>query len=371
MRLFQRNHQSRSVTPVPISPIPPANFITVVRDMPGVGSTEAPSWSGRVDELLDFFTHFEELADSRYLNSAQRCNAVVRYINPTTQPLWKSFPEYETADYKAFKARIIHEYPGAEKGMQYSYDDLKRIVRAHGKSYISTENQLMEFSHEFRPVAAGLVKHGFISEYERDELFFQGLPERTRNAISHKLQFEDRNYREPPDFEKAILVGRKVLSENGFDVDKSHPRSARDLPAPPSHVKGTTSRPSKGKGKGKSRGTASRPSNAKVKGTESFGPYDDEDKHCYSNDAPQDVCTTTVRVDTGAKNCRMCGEGHSFKTCPVVRDYVNAGRIVRDGERFVTYPDGSRLHPHPDTGLLRTTIDGYYGIDTLPVYSEV
>jgi len=60
------------------------------------------------------------------------------------------------------------------------------------------------------------------------------------------------------------------------------------------------------------------------------------------------------------RGCGMCGEAHFISKCIVVEDYIRARRIVRN-DRFLIYPDGSRLHPHPSTGLLRTTIDEYYG----------
>ncbi|KIM57743.1 hypothetical protein SCLCIDRAFT_129835 [Scleroderma citrinum Foug A] len=134
--------------------------------MPGAGSKEALSFSGRAGDLLNFFTQFEDLAHSCGLTSSQQCRAVLRYIDSATKRLWISLPEYNNADYDAFKARVLDEYPGAEKGMQFTYRDLERIVLAHAESDISTESELMEFSCQFCPVATWLVKNNKLSERE-------------------------------------------------------------------------------------------------------------------------------------------------------------------------------------------------------------
>ena len=132
--------------------------------MPGAGSKEAPSFSGRAGDLLNFFTQFEDLAHSCGLTSSQQCCTVLWYINSATKWLWISLPEYNNADYDTFKARVLDEYPGAEKGMQFTYRDLERIVLAHAESDISTETELMEFSRQFCPVATWLVKNNKLSE---------------------------------------------------------------------------------------------------------------------------------------------------------------------------------------------------------------
>jgi len=164
---------------------------TSFRGMPGAGSKEAPSFSGCARDLLKFFTQFEDLANSCGLTSREQCCAVLRYIDSAMKQLWISLPEYDTADYKAFKARVIDKYPGMEKGMQYTYSDLECIVLTHTDLDISTETELMEFSRQFHPVATWLVKNNKISERERDKLFWQGLPRHIRHTILLQLQLKD------------------------------------------------------------------------------------------------------------------------------------------------------------------------------------
>ena len=192
--------------------------------MPGAGSKEAPSFSGHTGDLLDFFTQFEDLAHSCGLTSSQQCHAVLQYINSATKQLWISLPEYEDADYDAFKARVLNEYPRAEKGMQFTYRDLERIVLAHAESDISTKAELMEFLCQFFPVATWLVRNNKLSEQEQDKLFWQGLPRHIRHSISLQLQLKDPkkfDHTEHPNFEKVIKAGHIVLANDRFDIDKN------------------------------------------------------------------------------------------------------------------------------------------------------
>ena len=134
------------------------------RGMPGRTSKDAPSFSGHAKDLCDFFTQFEDLTDSCGLTTTEKCRAVLCYVDSDTRELWASFPEFETADYDDFKTRIIDEYPGADRGAQYTYHGLENIVLRHVDHDISTETEFVEYSHNFRPVATWLVKNRKISE---------------------------------------------------------------------------------------------------------------------------------------------------------------------------------------------------------------
>ncbi|KIM52198.1 hypothetical protein SCLCIDRAFT_32849 [Scleroderma citrinum Foug A] len=316
--------------------------------MPGTGSKETPSFSGHAGDLLDFFTQFEDLANSCSLTSSQQCCAVLWYIDSATKWLWISLPKYNNADYDAFKARVLDEYPGAEKGMQFTYHNLERIVLAHVESDISTETELMEFSCQFRPVATWL------------------------------LQLEDPkkfDHMEHPNFEKVIKAGCIVLANDRFNIDKNDPVTLRlcsvhDSSAPPSDDKSTPS-----------------------------CPYNNEDKYHHTSDACQEVRTKTVHFDESKALIDEVNElsccishldvhdsayakcyahllclstataeiwpppaGARPRTTPVTVSCVEDSIL----DRYLAYPDGSCIHHHHGTGLLCTTIDKCYG-NMLPV----
>ena len=127
--------------------------------MPGCISKDAPSISGHVKNLQDFFMQFEDLADSCGLTSAEKCHAVLQYINSNTKELWASFPGFEKSDFDILKTRIIDEYPGADLSAQYTHHNLENIVICYVDQDISMETEFVEYSHRFCPVAAWLVKN--------------------------------------------------------------------------------------------------------------------------------------------------------------------------------------------------------------------
>jgi len=78
--------------------------------------------------------------------------------------------------------------------------------------------------------------------------------------------------------------------------------------------------------------------------------------------------TSSTAMAPPSSNCFMCGGQHLISQCPVVEDYICAGRIVRR-DQFLAYPDGSHICHHHGMGLLCTTIDERYG-NTLPVQAS-
>lgn len=207
--------------------------------MPGPASKEVSSFSGRTGDLLDFFIQFEDLANSYDLIDAEKCHALLRYVDSATKQLWPSLPEY-TLDYKTFKTTIFEEHPSAEKSMQYSYRDLERIVIAFA--------DFSEFVRQFRPVATWLVKNKKLSEQDRDQFFWQGNPQSAQREILGWLEHNIQNFGhiEYPAFADVIKAGRKVLESNRFDVNKNNPiplrlRAARNPIATASVVRASPS----------------------------------------------------------------------------------------------------------------------------------
>ena len=215
--------------------------------MPGPASKEVSSFSGRTGDLLDFFIQFEDLANSYDLIDAEKCHALLRYVDSATKQLWPSLPEY-TLDYKTFKTTIFEEHPSAEKSMQYSYRDLERIVIAFADLDMTAEADFSEFVRQFRPVATWLVKNKKLSEQDRDQFFWQGNPQSAQREILGWLEHNIQNFGhiEYPAFADVIKAGRKVLESNRFDVNKNNPiplrlRAARNPIATASVVRASPS----------------------------------------------------------------------------------------------------------------------------------
>ena len=396
---------------------------TGFRAMPGHTSKDAPSFSGRAKDLRDFFMQFEDLADSCGLTSAEKCHAVLRYVDSDTKELWASLPEFETSDYDILKTRITDEYPGADRGAQYTHHDLENVVLRYVDQDISTETEFVEYSHKFHPVAAWLVKNKKISEREHDKLFWQGIPRLVQQEITMQFQISDPkgfDCTAYPDFEKVICAGRAVLGHDRFDADSNDLVTVR--------IKAACNT------------FAAAPSNSR---TTHLRDYENTDQYRETNNVRQEVQTKTVRFDAKASadktpgsevedlarrmynmdindaayagcymrlvflnpsaaqfvsspakyrtnlpapiqqtyttssasssasqpsstsRCYMCDGPHFLGQCLVVEDYIRASRIVRTSDTCLAFPDGSRLIRHHGTGSFRTTIDECFGSSLL------
>jgi len=200
-----------------------------INAMPAPTSNRAPSFSGETSDLLDFFELFEDLALACGLTDAEKCKLLVRYVDQATKRFWVTLAGYESKNFVTFKASILEQYPGAEKGVHYTIRDLERAVLSSGDGDISTETELLQYYRQFRPIAHWLVTNGKITTRERDRYFWQGLPTATRRAIDRRLEVQDATYSraEATDFEKVLKAGRFVFSDDAFDADLNDPIASR------------------------------------------------------------------------------------------------------------------------------------------------
>ena len=338
--------------------------------------------------------------------------------------LWRVFPAYDTGDYDAFKERIIEVYPGADKQAQYTIHDLDRIVQAYADLEICTETEFMEFAHHFLPVATWLVKQNRISQMDLDKKFWQGLSMKVQDGISLQLHFDDPKNYDPtqyPDFDKTVKAGRVTLSGDRINVIRSNPmaqqpRVACDhTTAAVDAVKAPFSRVYDDPHKHYRADDARQEVHTKVVQMSDVprpSVMDEADKlsrhlsmlriddpvyaGCYArlmllsstvaaiwpppagarphSILVQQTFTTSTSMTApfappSGASCFMCGGPHFLSQCPIVEDYIYAGRIVRTRDGCLAYPDGSCLHRHHGTGLFRTTIDEHFG-NSLPVQSS-
>lgn len=151
--------------------------------MPRPSSNKAPTFSGETSELLEFFEYFEDLADACSLTDTDKCKLLVQYVDLSTKYFWVTLKGYDKKDFNELKMNILAQCPGAEKGTRYTIQDLKCIVINNVDSNISTETKLLQYYHQFRPVAVWLVTNNKITAHERNHYFWQRLPLPARKAI--------------------------------------------------------------------------------------------------------------------------------------------------------------------------------------------
>ncbi|KAG0695663.1 hypothetical protein DFH29DRAFT_1005243 [Suillus ampliporus] len=101
---------------------PPASTTTMsttskgILAMPGPGSNKAPTFNGKMLELIEFFELFEDLASSCALTNEQKCKAIVCYMDVLTKQYWVTLTGYESKNYGTFKNSILAKYPHVNQG---------------------------------------------------------------------------------------------------------------------------------------------------------------------------------------------------------------------------------------------------------------
>jgi len=401
-----------------------------IKDMPGAGSTKAPAFTGNSSDLLEFFEEFERLAHSCGISNQDKCWLVLRYVDTTTKRFWVTLPGYEAQDYNQFKEEIFKKYPGSEKGVRYTYRDLERVVIAAAELSISTEAELLQYYRQFSPIAIWLMKQGKLSGRERDMWFWEGLPVNARRAISRRLELQNpRTFSrsDPIDYDDVLEAGQFVFSDEAFDIDVYNPVSTRFKslrPSAPHTAKTSAHLPSSRLRLApesddeedcripsalqdvrtktvhvNSTNPISKPTQADEleelgRRMHSLSVEDSAYAGCYTRMvflAPTiaQMYTPPARMRTvpvaptfqhtfsasaalpapmyppSNARCFMCGGPHRLSDCTVVTMYIQAGRIIRQ-DRFLAFPDYSRIPRHPTTGLLQTAIDERYGGPLLP-----
>ena len=404
--------------------------ITAIKDMPGAGSTKAPTFTGNSSDLLEEFEEFECLACSCGVSDQDKCWLVLRYVDTTTKNFWVTLPGYEAQDYNLFKEEIFKKYPGSAKGVRYTYWDLEHVVIAAAELSISTEVELLQYYQQFSPITIYLMKQGKLSTREHNMGFWEGLPVEARRAISHCLELQNPwtfSRSDPINYDNVLEAGQFIFSDEAFDVDIYNPVLT--------HFK--TLRPSEPHVPKKS---AHLPSSSRLRLTPKS---DDEEDHRIPS-VLQDVHTKTVHIvaanpipkstpadeleelgchmhslsveDSAYAGCytwmvflvptiaqmytppaQMCPVHaapmqHSFSASVVppapmyppsstkcfmcgglhrLSDCVIITMYIQGGriirrDRFLAFPDYSHIPQHPTTGLLQTAIDERYGGTLLP-----
>ncbi|KAG2086955.1 uncharacterized protein F5147DRAFT_588342, partial [Suillus discolor] len=100
------------------------------------------------------------------LQDKQTCKAIVHYTDILTKRFWVMLMGYESKDYAIFKQSILAKYPHMNQGTCYMIRDLERVVLNTADSDISTEMELLQYYHQFHPIAVWLETNPKISKHE-------------------------------------------------------------------------------------------------------------------------------------------------------------------------------------------------------------
>ena len=84
--------------------------------MPAANAAQAPLFSWKMKDVLEFFKEFEQQAESCGLTPAEKCSVIVWYLGDRkTQNLWKNAVGWKDGKWEEFKVAVLDEYPDADR----------------------------------------------------------------------------------------------------------------------------------------------------------------------------------------------------------------------------------------------------------------
>ena len=99
------------------------------------------------------------------------------YAHHEDAKLWSTLQSHAGADWSAFKAEVMHFYPGAEEdNRRFLCTDLARLVEAQAARTMTSHRDLGEYVCKFTLIASFLEKKGRLSKGKHEYKFVEGFP---------------------------------------------------------------------------------------------------------------------------------------------------------------------------------------------------
>ncbi|KAJ8454791.1 hypothetical protein ONZ51_g12825 [Trametes cubensis] len=172
---------------VKVEPAPATIRVLPVLAMPDPKDKKAPHFKG--DDVHDFVESLELLARACGIDETDLASHVLRYCSRDVKAVLVDEHVFSGHDWQAARRRLITLYESQTKKYKPTVEKLRRYVSEEQKKpSIRSLESLDTYRNEFAKRAGGLVKKKEMSQVERDLLFFQGMPEDVRLAITPTLQ---------------------------------------------------------------------------------------------------------------------------------------------------------------------------------------
>ena len=194
--------------------------------MPAPRSNEAPYFSGQPgDQLADFLHEYDSLASSLGLTSAQKVEAIFRYVSANTREFWMTLGSYASKDWKALRSELEDLYPDTAASKRYTKAALKTFIKISARTRIQDEDDLILYHRRFLQISNPLRRSQSLSDEERNAEFFNGFHPKDRDILYDRLYILNprRPINKAPNFDETWEAARGYFTHNQF-----HLRTMRD-----------------------------------------------------------------------------------------------------------------------------------------------
>src|SRR5882762_7699768 len=186
--------------------------------MPSARSNKAPLFSGEPQDLKEFLTEYDDLAEAHHLTDKQKSENIIKYIPFDLRDLWCDQDSYATSSWDAFKKELTALYPDDSKVHRNTKQHLRELVRESARSRMHTTSDLSQYYRKFLTIAGPLVRKGKLSADDRDEQFWAGFHPANQDRLEDHLFTAHPNHdtTTPYDFQVVYDAARALFSRAQF-----------------------------------------------------------------------------------------------------------------------------------------------------------
>jgi hypothetical protein len=300
------------------------------------GEHSAPKFdTSRPRELPRYFEDLERLMSRVPINiEADKKKQAVHYVDFDTEQLWRSIPDFDdnTKTYNDYKDAILEHYPDAAGDFLYSIRDMDLLIGERQRLGINSVKDLSDFHLPFLSITTWLIRKNQLSTLEQDRAYTRAFQAQLISPIIAQLRFQIPGHHPNIPYRVADVysTARSVLQ--GMPA-QSFTTQAQPIVSP------------------------AVPADTQVK-VETLAPFMAE------------FTKTIIEALKGSNlsqrqieriiECIMCGGKHGVFSCPIVEEFIKAGKCRRNHENKVVLPNGSFVPRNVPGRWLADRIDEWH-----------
>ena len=315
--------------------------------MPSRGDRSAPKFDPKQPRELrryfsDLDTHF---ARAGITNAAIKKTNACSYVDVDTSELWESLSEFSdaTKTYLEFVAAIYTLYPGSEEERKWSVADMDKVVGERSRLGVISLGDLGEYYRQFLAITRFLRSKNRLSEAEQSRAFARGFQPDLWNRIASRLQLK------LPDH----------FPDDPYNLDDIHEAARYVLHGTPSTILMNSIQ------------ATSTSASSAASPTHTEAPIKNEEilqlvERMIESFMKAVPSQNSERTNTGDRpprrpGCHFCGSlEHFVSDCPVVSDYIRAGKCKRDVNNRIILPTGAFIPRNIPGALFKDRLDEWH-----------
>ena len=299
-------------------------------------------------QLIRFFKELEPFfVRANIVSEKEKKDLVLKYVDMDLEEIWERYPEYknQAASYIDFKKAILAHYPEATGEYLYSLADLDSLIGERYRLGIRTVDDLNNFHNQFEALTSWLLEKDHIGKKEQERAYVGAFQPHLWDLIENRLSIKhmDQHPNVPYPISDVYEAARAILQG-------SYRGAKRHFAQVMSQVATTSPEP-----------TSINPSSPEptIK-MENFGAIISE----FTKTMAEILNQTRSRNNYGSSgrsvNCNMCGGEHYIRDCPMVDEYVKAGKCRRNIEGKVVLSTGAYVPREIPGTYLKERIDEWH-----------